>query len=310
MVSAIRQQASGKRTVAGTVFLSAMLFGVAMFVIAVWRMTAVSCAGLTYGAICRELLNNTREGRQALISSAWWPPLPALFGVPFAPLDAIIGCPVASFLVGALMGGATLYVFERTLSDCNLGWPRYLMVLALAVNPFFLEACMNGSPQTAVMFFVVLVAHSLVQWMTTRRLRFLVHLGIGSAMLLATNFEMGFWLLPVMALLIADMLTCESTPYAKEAVVMLTLLPTAYTLGVWFLMNRLIMGDALYFVRSFVSSLRAPAAFRARAAIPDGALHLVLGFFGRSCRVHPAEEPCRHIHGDACRDADVARHSS
>jgi hypothetical protein len=261
MVSAIRQPTSGNRTVAGTVFLAAMLFGAAMFAIALWRMTFVSCAGLTYGAICRELLNNTREGRQALICSAWWPPLPALFGVPFAPLDAIMGSPVAPLLVGALMGGATLYVFERTLSDCNLGWPRFVMVLALAMNPFFLESCTNGSPSTAVMFFVVLVAHSLVQWMTTRMVRFLVHLGIGSAMLLATNFEMGFWLLPVMALLIADMLTCESTPYAKEAVIMLTLLPTVYTLAVWFLMNRLIMGDALYFLRSFISTLHTPAAF-------------------------------------------------
>jgi hypothetical protein len=242
------------------VLLVSALFGAAVFAAAASCAKNVSGATLMYEAICRELMNNTMEGRQALVSSAWWPPLPVLLMIPFVALQAPGSCPLASFLVSALFGAAALYVFERTLRDCMLGWSRFPMVLALAANPFFLDACINGSSQTTVMFFAVLVAHSLVQWVMFGKLRFLVHLGIGSALLLTANFEMIIWLLVVFALLTVDVIRSEESRQKKEAILILALLPTAYTLGLWFLMNRLIMGDALYFARSFLSVFHAPAA--------------------------------------------------
>ena len=49
---------------------------------------AIPVTTWTYEGICRELVNGSTEGRQALVGSLWHAPLPTLVGLPAAALLA------------------------------------------------------------------------------------------------------------------------------------------------------------------------------------------------------------------------------
>jgi hypothetical protein len=242
------------------VFLLSALYGCAVFATVAAHVKNVSGVALIYEAICRELMNSSVEGRQALIGSVWWPPLPALLRIPFVAFPVAGVRPFASLAVSALLGAGALYVFERALRDCKLGWARFPMVLALAANPFFIDASGNGTSQTTVIFFALLVAHSLLQWIMFRKLRFLAHLGVGSALLLVSSCEMSMWVAVVFLLLLTDMISSNENREDLDAVLILTLLPTVYIFALWILSNWLVMGDALYFTHSFVPLFRNSVA--------------------------------------------------
>jgi hypothetical protein len=215
-----------------------------------WNIDSASDEGVVCEAICRELIANTTEGRQALVSSAWWPPFPVLLRLPFAVLVRDEAGPVASLLISALFGVAALFLLHRILREWGIGWPRWLMTASLGLNPLFLRECCDGSSGTPVLFLLFLATYGLIQWITQKKLRFLIYLAFGSAFLLATNLEMAPWGLLVLLLFVLDQFLSPSQSHHREAVLILAFFPPLYTVGLWMLMNWLVMGDALYFVRS------------------------------------------------------------
>jgi hypothetical protein len=127
------------------------------------------------------------------------------------------------------------------------------MTPALAISPFFLNKCVNGSSGTTIIFLSMLTAYGLIQWSIARKLRALIYFGMGSALLVLTNFEMAAWLAIAVLLAIADIALCPFKRKQKEAALILCMLPLAYTISLWILMNWLIMGDGFYFLRSLFS---------------------------------------------------------
>lgn len=239
----------------------------ALFAVGLYRAGPVSREAAVYEAICRQLLDNTTEGRQALVGSVWWPPLPVLLRLPLAAVVKTGTSPISSLLVSAVFGAAALFLLERILREWKVGRPRFLLVTALAVYPFFLKECFNGSSGTTVLFLVMLTMHGLINWVASRKLRYLVYLGFGSGLLAGTNFEMTAWLVMVFLLVAVDLAVRNFNRGQKEAVLILTLLPLVYMAVLWVLMNRLIMGDCLYFVRSLSSPI-----FARQALLPDSTI--------------------------------------
>jgi hypothetical protein len=203
--------------------------------------------------VCREFLRNTTEGRQALVSSAWWPPAPVLMRLPVAAVLELDPCPIASLFLSALFGAASVLLLFRALGDTRVGWARLPLVLALACHPAFVRESMNGSSATSVAFFVILTAHAFGQWVGTRQVRFVIHVGVGSAMLAGICFSLWRWLLLLWMLLALDLFASRFDPPRREAVLILAILPPAYVAGLWFLMDWLIMGDPVYFLRAVLS---------------------------------------------------------
>jgi hypothetical protein len=128
--------------------------------------------------------------------------------------------------------------------------------------------------------------YALAQWVARRRLRALVYLAAASSLLVLTNLEGAVWLALAVVLVTADILLFGGSPAKKEASLILALFPMLYAIGVWMLLNWLIMGDALYFVRSLLrSGWRGPPAGWARLelTLPEfaagglGILALALG---------------------------------
>lgn len=265
-----------KTSIAWRFFLMLAVAGV-LFAGGLYRIDSVSREAVVCETVCRQLLENTTAGRQALISSVWWPPLPFLLRFPFAAVMRTETCPVSSLLVSALFGAGVLLLLDVVLRDWKLGWSRFLMVLALAANPFFLKACFNGSSGTTVIFLAMLTSYSLVQWIALRELKYLVYLGFGAALLEVTSLEMGMWLLMIFLLLIVDQAVCPLSRRQKEGVLILTLLPPAYTAGLWILTNWLIMGDGFYFVRSVLSPGCEPQVLCAKPVIISDLHYIAAG---------------------------------
>jgi len=243
----------------GTVLVLAVLF----FAVALQRVDQSAREGVIAEAVCRQLLTNTTEGRQALISSVWWPPLAPLLRMPFAAVIEMESCPVASLLLSSLAGAGVLFLLNRMLQRWNLGWGRWLLVLSLALNPLFLEQCWNGSSTLVVTYLILLAAYGLVEWVARREMRMLVYVAIGSALLFLANFELSAWTLIVFLLVIADLALRPAAPGQRQAVLILAFLPLVYAAGLWVLMNWLIMGDGLYFLHS----LAAPRVGRELVAL-------------------------------------------
>jgi hypothetical protein len=95
-----------------------------------------------------------------------------------------------------------------------------------------------------------LCAVGLVQWIALRKLRWLVWFAIGAALLAATSPHFAGWVTLLFLLFVVDTLVSREGARQKEAALILGFLPALYMAGLWVLMNWLIMGDWLYFLRS------------------------------------------------------------
>ncbi|MGQ9662591.1 MAG: hypothetical protein ACUVWX_09690 [Kiritimatiellia bacterium] len=228
---------------------------VALFVaVGLRRKGFVSSEAVVVEGICAQLLRNTTAGRQALIGSIWWPPLPVLLRLPLVPLFRDSGLPVTSVLVSAFFGAGLLCLIARAMRDWGFGCLRYATIVALAVSPDYLEICANGSSATQLLFLMTLAALGLVQWIAMHKLRALIRLAFSAAALILTSFESGLWLVVLFVALGFRELASRSEPGRRSAIMVLALLPVVYVLTLWFLMNWLIMNDSLYFLRSILRS--------------------------------------------------------
>ncbi|MCX7591638.1 MAG: hypothetical protein N2255_08430 [Kiritimatiellae bacterium] len=225
----------------------------ALFLVTGMRNAGSICheAVVTEG-ICHQLLHNTTEGRQALVGSVWWPPLPILLRLPLVGILGEFQFPFASLVLGAVCGAATLIVLAKTLRRWGFGFMHHVVVAALALNPRYLEACSNGSSDPLLLLFMVLVALSTVQWMLGHELRYLVRIAFAGAGMLLTCAETVPWLMLVFLLLSTYHRVAAWNREKRLATLILMVLPTVYVATLWFLMNWLIMGDALYFLRSLL----------------------------------------------------------
>lgn len=205
-------------------------------------------------SICLRLAANTTEGRQALISSVWWGPLPTLARLPFVFAAGAASLPVASILVSAVFGAASIVLLLRIMSWWGVGPPaRFTLAAGLALNPHFLSECHSGSSVTGVAFLVLLTVHGVVLWLTERRVRGLAFLGLGAALLTVSGIEVALWALLALGVVVTHELAARGARTRRESTLILTLFPAAYAVGLWLLVNWLIMGDAAYLLRSLAN---------------------------------------------------------
>ena len=203
-------------------------------------------------SVCAHLLANTTEGRQALVGSIWWPPLPVLLSLPFTWLIGSRAVPMGPLIVAGLCSAGSLILLRQAGRDWRLHGVTMLGVFGLLMAPSFLSMTLGGSRGAVVVLFVLLTAISLARWIEKRELSALVMLGLGCGLLTLSSAEMLPWMMLVIGLVLLDQVTTRASAHKKEAVVLLALLPAAYAIGLWVLMNWLVMGDGLYFLNSLM----------------------------------------------------------
>lgn len=233
-----------------------------------------------YDAVCRQLAANTTEGRQALVSSVWWPPLPFLLRLPFQLVLESEQLPIASLAVSALFGAASLIFLLRILARWQVGHLRFALAAALALHPCYLRVCFDGSSGATAVYLVFLAAYGLGGWVDARKLRPLVYFAFALAMLAIVSPALALWGLGLFVLFLGDMLGRRFLPRQREGAIVLAVTPLLYTFGLWVLMNWLVMGDGLYFLRSLLTPGVAPPP---RARLPGlTAVHLAAAVISAS----------------------------
>lgn len=222
-------------------------------------------------SVCRLLLRDSDEGRQALVSSIWWPPLSYLLRLPLVALGSSPEVPFSSVAISSLFGLASLVLVRRLLTEFGYGLTREVVVLAILAYPGFLHACMDGSNFTTVLALTLLTAGGVVTWIRSRSVWSLARIGFGAALLCSVSIEMWAWLGVVFALLLADLFALKRKRGQFEAVILLAVMPTLYMIGLWLLLNWLIMGDPLYCVRSIVTSFPVSESHATAMPLPVAA---------------------------------------
>lgn len=240
----------------------------AYFAAGLWLNVEPSHEAAVRDGICRQLLAGETAGRQGVVSSGWWGPLSTLAALPFVFLAAGCAFPIGPLAASAVFGAATVCLLSQALRLWGAGRWRWAWAAALAVNPLFAAECWRGTGSTAVSCFVLLMTYSLGAWIAHRRIHDLVWFALGSAAVASAGLDLVPWLLAAWACLAAAEFR-HRTAAESSATLIVGLLPGVYVAGLWILMNWLIMGDPLYFIRALLVPLRPEPAV---TVVPDRAL--------------------------------------
>lgn len=205
--------------------------------------------GAQAAGICRELIAGTTEGRQALFGSCWVAPLPVLLYLPFAWL---LPEPLAGW---AAFFTAWLFLFWAVREAVKAsGHSAWRIVLAQAAIAGLVAVARQPQALTVAAALagglMLLAVASLADWVAYRRLRDVVVTGAAGAFLMLCGFP--FFGPAGWAVALLPLAACGHRETRVRFSVWLLLggLPLVYALGVWLLMNRLILGDALFFLKS------------------------------------------------------------
>jgi len=246
--------------------------------------------GEQIAGICRELIAGTTEGRQALFGSCWVAPLPVLYYLPFAWLlpEPLAGW--CAFLVAWLFvfwcvretlkdvgggnhpvtppachpsaGGELGYPNSPPVEGCpkggvvstfasSIAWRIIAVQIALAAwlilgnNPALLQV-----PAALTIGLMMLAAAGLAWWIERRKTRDIVSTAAATACLVLCGFPVFAPAILIVLLLPLAALGHPDTRKRFPAWLLLGGLPLVYTFSVWMLMNRLMLGDSLFFLRS------------------------------------------------------------
>ncbi|MDD2598863.1 MAG: hypothetical protein PHO37_06525 [Kiritimatiellae bacterium] len=271
---------------------------------AVLALVVLGVATMTYegwepagrlAGICKELVQGTTQGRQALAGSCWFGPLSTLFYLPLAWMFSLrIAGGVAFFLSFFLV----LWSVREALKSSAHAFTHILAaqvgisVLALTVIPAEL---LNVNTVLPAAFFAIAFG-SLLDWSAQMRLRDVVMTGIGVAMISISGFHffaLGVWL--ALALPLIWFWHRPGEPLGRtSSAALIGWLPVIYICGTWIMLNWLIMGDPVFFLRSLITYGRESGFPLLAVVLAPGTLllgYLTLGalfFRGQEDRVATA----------------------
>ncbi|OGV61625.1 MAG: hypothetical protein A2498_12135 [Lentisphaerae bacterium RIFOXYC12_FULL_60_16] len=203
-------------------------------------------------ALGRYVLANSTEGRQALVGSVWWPPIPTVMVTMAHAVAGSAGRFGAAVLVGALMAGCLAWTMNRLVRRwVPGGLAAWLPVVALLVYRPFWEAAGGGGVATLTGAWLSLMAvWSAVRWSEHQSLRALVYLGLAGMGLVGTHPVLALWFLLILLWVGVDLRLRGTGHDQRQAVGLLLVLPVVYLAALWGLLNWLIMGDGWYALRA------------------------------------------------------------
>ncbi len=235
---------------------AACSIGAGRFGTAIWK----------FEGLCRELVAGTTEGRQALVGSGWYPPLPLLAGTPAAACAPTSALPWAAIFTTALAVAISLYTLNRTLGRCISGQNRSARIARvaawLACAATF--AIAQEPLSTAITATGIVAVCKLADWWESGGLADLVKLAFAIAALALCGFATAGIVLALFILMPLPVFWKPSLKGRFHGVFVLGALPGIYAILVWCLMCWLILGDGLYPLRGFSSNISwAPHAMPA-----------------------------------------------
>jgi len=233
------------RTVFLIIFVAHLLLAALMnsgFAGSLFSGEAVSRTG-----VAMDLLAGDVKGRQGLVGSLYWAPLPTLLVLPFLMLTSSgFACCIVSALVAA-GAGTFLNSWWRRHGISPL--VRFGGVLLYEIQPQVLMSVITGA--SAVVFSTLLFMSfaCLLDWLRTSKLSSLAYLSALLALAILTRYQSVVYALAVLLILLVTLVGERREKGYGEATLFTFLVPLFYATGVWFAANWLIMGDPIFFLR-------------------------------------------------------------
>ena len=200
--------------------------------------------------VSEDLLHGHSRGRQGLIGSLYWAPLPTLLALPLFRFPKPLGGEWA-FVVLAVLSAAALGTALNDWYRRN-GAPTLMGVAASAgifLSPLLRRPMLDGSSHLLFAALLFAVFGFLLNWLSTRHIRSLAYLSLGLMLAVITRYQ-ALLLVPMTVgiVLIALLLRYRPKHYAEGTLVVL-IAPAAYAGLLWIASNWLIMGDPWFFAR-------------------------------------------------------------
>ncbi len=230
--------------------LAVMAAGILLCSALAWLDLPQARESVTRDSIALQLIAGATEGRQALVGSVWWAPLPSLLRVPLQYALQFLPHAGGGLLFASLCAVALLWLMYRF---CRLRLARMesaYLILALLLAPGFAEPVLYGADHywNLLLVFALLTAYHA--WRREHSLRALVLFGSTMGMITISGIDILAWAVIVFGLLAVHELARRASAAEKRATLLLAALPALYAAGLWMLMNWLIMGAPLFFLRT------------------------------------------------------------
>jgi hypothetical protein len=204
-----------------------------------------------------------------------WNPLPSLieliFLIPYRYIPELASSALAGVLMSSLFAGMTAAMLARAAADFGLSkWFAVIFSISFSCNPFIFLFGANGLSDAPFIFFIMYGVVHLCHWMLSRGVGSLIKLGFAIALAFWTRYEaipfgaaVAIAIMVTLLLIPSDVKLLQNPEgsrlkfrlYRVEATWALVMAPVIYSGLVWLWLNYMIMGDALYFLRSEYSNV-------------------------------------------------------
>ena len=203
------------------------------------------------------------------------PPIGTFVLVPFAAIRELVTSGLAIPLSSAFFGALALTSINRMFAMADMArGARLLIVLLIGINPMWAFYSMNGTGDAAYMFFVSFALFCLVGWGRNGSARYLIGAGLAFSLAVLTRYEYVFWAIFIAFLVSATLTNKGRDKDEVEGSVIAYLAPIIYTLGIWFFLNSVVLGDPFAWISQAGGSAPVNAI---SSSAPDFALGEAIG---------------------------------
>ncbi len=201
------------------------------------------------------------RGKEAIICSLWWTPLPTLLQLPFGFFPPLIKSSFASSILSVLGAALLCYYLHKIFTFFKLRkWLSYSLLIIFALNPWTLFYATNGTSQMLMMACLIAALYYLLVWHSTDKLSGLVLFSLYISLPAVIKHQAIIFTL--LSLLTVFLIAVRKKTYVFrkiEGTFFLSISPFIYLLALWFLFNWLVMGDFIYFLKgTYIGPITAP----------------------------------------------------
>ena len=197
-----------------------------------------------------DLINGDTLGRQGLVGSLRWAPLPTLLVLPLLAVPDLARTGFAACVLAGLALAAFAVVLNAWLAHCRVSrFFRYPAVALLVGNPLWQKHIAAGKSSVLFALLIVAICCMLIHWLQTLELRNLAYMSILCGLVVVTRYQAALFVGLVFLVVLAYLLVEREKEAYTEGTLIVLLSPTVYAVGLWFAANWLIMGDPFFFLR-------------------------------------------------------------
>jgi len=203
--------------------------------------------------VASDLLAGEARGRQGLVGSLYWTPIPTILALPVVPF---IGGGFGMCIISAAMAGLCAAFINSYLARKGTTKTVRRVVIALfAVQPFVIRSVVSGGSELLFALLTFVAFAYFLDWLDTGSLHSLAYFSIVLGLDILTRFQT-ILIAVVMFVVLFFVLYGERRGRRSylEGMLIAFLAPPLYAVAVWFAANWLIMGEWTFFLRGLVHS--------------------------------------------------------